>query len=276
MNTIPHWSHSSTLETRQSRSGVVLLTSPLDGLISTGMPCWPTPEITQKLYKFDRLTGYTPEELGPLTRTMPHYCALQSLHSEDAMTWSVFGPLVYAPAEVRERWTRGLLDALGLTSASEKGATISLWRRLPHPETWGVGGPEIDVMLLTRDSIVLLEAKWLSNEGTGQGKDKNRGQMELRRDLLSKHGLRPLFPNCRHFALVGLSIYGGLTNVSVGDRSIVERDLTWESLCSIAGHPCLEELKAHYLWRLNHSQLPKRARLPNVRRNDVASQSFEA
>lgn len=264
MNSIPHWSNESVLGVRQSKSGVVLLTNPLDGLISTGMPCWPTPEITQKLYKFDRLGGYTPEQLEPLTRVLGHFCALQSLHSEDAMTWGVFGPLVYASAETRERWTRGLLDALGLANASEKGATISLWRRLPHPETWGVGGPEIDVMLLTQDSMILLEAKWLSNEGTGQGKGKNRGQMELRRDLLTDRGLRALFPNCRHFALVGLSIYGGLTNASNDDMPMVERDLTWEDLCSVAGHPCPKELKAHYQWRLEHSRLPKRGRIPNM------------
>lgn len=209
MNSIPHWSNGSSLDIRRSKSGVVLLTNPLDGLISAGMPCWPTPEITQKLYKFDRLGGYPPGELEPVMRTMGHFCALQSLHSEDAMTWGVFGPLVYASAETRVRWTRGLLDALGLPNASEKGATISLWRRLPHPDTWGMGGTEIDVMLVTQDSMILLEAKWLSNEGTGQGKDKNRGQMALRRDLLSKDGLRLLFPNCRHFALVRLSIYGG-------------------------------------------------------------------
>jgi len=49
-----------------------------------------------------------------------YYCDLQSLNSEDALTWSVFGPLIHGPAPRRLEFVRSLFTELGLPCPIER------------------------------------------------------------------------------------------------------------------------------------------------------------
>lgn len=251
---IPRWDGTRQLACRSSRSGVNLLLHPLAGVIDTGIPVWPAPELAQKLYQFHLASTYDEAERVMLGGELTRYCALQSVHSEDAMTWSVFGPVVYADVSARERWARAMLNLLGLSTASAQGATVSLWRRLPHPETWGMGGPEIDVMLQSCDTVALFEAKWLSGEGSGQGAEGNRSQLELRTQLLEDHGFRRMFRGVRQFASIAISLDGSLGRATTPDGVVHHGGITWADVCDLPEHPCRDELRAHYAWRLQHSK----------------------
>jgi hypothetical protein len=69
-----------------------------------------------------------------VTKTLGFYSDLQSLESEDAITWSVFGPVAYAPPHLRSSFAAGLLKLIGVPSGPVSMANVWLWRRLPHPE----------------------------------------------------------------------------------------------------------------------------------------------
>ncbi len=75
----------------KSKGGVTVVGHPLDNLISTGCAPWPTPEVVQKLYQSRHFKAFQEEELTKYTACLGYYCDLQSLYSEDAITWSVWG-----------------------------------------------------------------------------------------------------------------------------------------------------------------------------------------
>ena len=73
-------------------------------------------------------------------QTLGHYSDLQSLNSEDAVTWSVIGPLAYR-TDWKQHFADRLLGLLGLPKS--KSVAIWLWRRIPHPEKpASTGGPK--------------------------------------------------------------------------------------------------------------------------------------
>ena len=67
---------------------------------------------------------------------------------------------------------------------------VFLWRRIPHPETLVSGGPEIDIGIITDNSIILCEAKWQSKVSTAQGIKKDKDQIQLRGEFLKGSWLK--------------------------------------------------------------------------------------
>lgn len=262
---VPGWNPGDELAATRSRSGVLLFHDPLRPLLRTdAMPVWPPPEVAQKLSKADLSASYPPEVRAPLEAALGRYCALQSVNSEDAMTWAAFGPVVYADQPTRERFVADLLVRCGLSGASPVGATVWLWRRLPHPDTWVSGGPEIDVGVQTVDTLLLLEAKWRSPESTNQGLTKDRSQTALRIALCRDEGLRRLYPGVRHFGVVAVTLDGGLLaagSPSPGGPSdtglfpeVTRTDLTWADICALDSHPAQEELIRYFVWKRELSE----------------------
>jgi hypothetical protein len=96
---------------------------PFDNLIRTGISSWPPPEIIQKLYKSRQSRAFEGKDLAIATSDLGYYCDLQSLHSEDAITWSVFGTIARAPQAVLEAWLKDLFRLLYVTKA------VSMMRR---------------------------------------------------------------------------------------------------------------------------------------------------
>ena len=145
--------------------GVLAVSHPLDNLISTGISPFPTPEILQKLYESRQIRAFQGEQELRAVKGLGYYSDLQSLHSEDAITWSVFGTVARAIPLIRESWLTDLMSLLNLPSASARRTEVFLWRRIPHPDTLVPGGPEIDFGILTENAVILGEAKWLSGVG---------------------------------------------------------------------------------------------------------------
>lgn len=151
------------------------------------------------------------------------------------------------------QWLAELLTVLGLPGVQTEDAEIFLWRRIPHPDTLGPGGPEIDVGISTANALILVEAKWLSGVGAAQGKKKDKDQIQLRGEFLAKYAPR-LFPNRSQFAVVGI----GLSADSFADTTpegVLFRSATWEVICSLTTHPLAEEVRRYFTWKRQHTRM---------------------
>jgi hypothetical protein len=238
------------IQIARSKGGVLAALDPLDNLIRpAGMP-WPPAEIVQKLYQSRQESAFDGLDAIAATCRLGYYCDLQSLRSEDAITWSVFGTVRHAEPQLRRQWLRDLLALFGLPDASPSDADPSLWRRMPHPDTLGPGGPEIDFAILADELIVLGEAKWRSAVGSGQGRHKDKDQIQLRGELLAKFG-QQLFPGRTTYAVVGVGLEPGALADTTPD-GILFGAATWEQLCALPSHPCADEVQRYFQWKKTH------------------------
>jgi hypothetical protein len=194
------------IDCAHSKGGVVVTANPYDNLIRSGCKTWPPPEIVQKLYKSRQIRAFEGEDKETCTSGVGYYCDLQSIHSEDAITWSVFGTAARASRSDLELWLADLFKFLDLTELQTNDAEVFLWRRVPHPDTLVSGGPEIDVGILTANAVLLGEAKWQSGVGAAQGKKKDKDQIQLRGEFFKKYG-QSLFPNRSEFIVFGVSLF---------------------------------------------------------------------
>jgi hypothetical protein len=219
MKTIADW-RGHPVEVVTSAGGVRAVVDPWDGLIRTGISPWPPPELIQKLYQSRHSSAFRGDDSERAVAKHGFYSDLQSLRSEDGLTWSVFDSVVYADAALRVRFVTELLEQIGVSVTKPRTAVVWLWRRLPHPDTLVPGGPEIDFGIQTEDVFVLGEAKWLSGIGAGQGAGRDQNQIQLRNAFCEKYGRR-LLPNCKVFVVLGASIDGDMLtpDFSSGRRS---------------------------------------------------------
>ena len=167
-----------------------------------------------------------------------------------------FGPIAYATESIRLEYCASLFQLIEPSLPPPSAATVCLWRRVPHPDTSGPGGPEIDVLIQTPEVVVVGEAKWMSAVGSGQGVDKNKDQITLRNEYLEGLGRRIYATGT-----TGVVLSIGIEPASVGlepyvDRSsVIFRHITWEHLCRVSPHPVGDELSAYFLWKKNNSRL---------------------
>lgn len=236
-----------------SKGGVIVVTHPFDNLISTDCCPWPPPEVLQKLYRSPQARAFSQDQLAVCTSGLGFYCDLQSLHSEDAITWSVFGSAARSPRPQRAAWLAELLTMLDLSGVRTEDAEVFLWRRIPHPDTLGPGGPEIDVGISTSNAIILVEAKWLSGVGAAQGKKKDKDQIQLRGEFLAKCAPR-LFPDCSQLAVVGIRLFADIIE-NTAPEGVSFRSATWEAICSLRTHPVAEEVRRYFTWKTEHTRM---------------------
>lgn len=255
MPTIPNW-RGQPIEVASSKGGTLVVVNPKDNLITSGMALWPPPEIVQKLYQSRQQRAFVGTDLEAVTCGLGFYSDLQSLNSEDAITWSVFGTLAYADHGTKCAFVANLFDSLGIPISTVADANIWLWRRVPHPDTLGSGGPEIDFGIETEQAILFGEAKWLSGVGQAQGKRGDKDQIILRREFFEKYG-KAIFGSISHYIVFGVSLYGDVLkagDVNLGDTILHFRDATWDSVCNVTSHPAHGELVRYLEWKKRNSK----------------------
>ncbi len=226
--------------------------NPFQNLISTGISPWPPSEIVQKLYRSRQIRAFSSAESNLITSKLGYYCDLQSIHSEDAITWSVFGTLSRSNIQVRSEWLGSLLKAISLPGIECNQVDISLWRRIPHPDNLAFGGPEIDVIISTENAVLLVEAKWLSQTGLNQGKARDKDQIQLRGEFLQKLGYK-FYPKAEYLVVVGISLKTGSIIDSTPD-GVLFREATWGDVCGIVDHPFYDEIQRYYQWKRKYSR----------------------
>lgn len=254
MRTVHDWNNKEVL-LAESKGGKLAFVDPFRGLLLGGTVEEHPTEIKRKLSKSGRQSAFQGEDLDAVTETLGHYCDLQSVNSEDAMTWSVFGPLLCAPASVRTEFGARLFHLIEPRLDPPQSARLSLWRRVPHPDTSGSGGPELDFLIETPRVVIIGEAKWISTVGTKQGTNKKKDQIRIRKEFVEKHG-RTLFPTAITFVVLGVHLNEAVVQpeeLRVGNSKILFRNVPWEDICSITPHPAEEELPRYFQWKKMYS-----------------------
>jgi len=104
------------------------------------------------LYQSRQIRAFDEPIQTEIKRVLGFYTDLQSVHSEDAITWSFFGTIAHFDLSIRCAFVKSFVNLLELPLSSPKTANIWLWRRIPHPDTLVSGGPEIDFGIQLRTS----------------------------------------------------------------------------------------------------------------------------
>jgi len=245
--------NGNEIKCARSKGGVIVTAHPYDNLIRTACHPWPPPELVQKLYQSRQIRAFQGEDYRICTSGLGYYCDLQSIHSEDAITWSVFGTGSRSPQPILEAWLADLFRLLNLPNVQTTDAEVYLWRRIPHPDTLVSGGPEIDVGITTRNAVILTEAKWQSGVGASQGKAKDKDQIQLRGEFLQKYG-RTFYPARSEFIVLGIS----LSPEAFKDRTpdgVDFRSTTWEDVVGLGSHPWADEVQRYFEWKKKNTRM---------------------
>ncbi len=250
MRQIAHWSGHSVVDVAESAGGVLATIDPLANLVRAAVSPWPAPELVQKLYASERWRGKAPKDDVAVRERLGHYCDLQSLNSEDAITWSFFGPLIYGSSDWRAEFATGLFRKLGVDRPT--WVALWLWRRIPHPEKpTSNGGPEIDFGIQSESCVVFGEAKWNSKIGAGQGVAGNRTQLDLRSAYCCGLGPRAL-PAVRHWAVLGVGRERDVLAKTELGRCPVH-NVSWRDLIEVMPACLRPELEQYVAWKERYS-----------------------
>lgn len=243
--TVQDWNGVSKQAVR-SKGGIVAFLDYSDNVV--GADCvWPPPELLQKLCRSDRVSAFLPDDQTALIQRLGYYTDLQSIHSEDAMQWSFFGPLIHGTEAARVSFSNWLAEALGLSFRNQK-CTMALWRRVPHPDTLSNGGPELDLLLSGDSFVVLGESKWRSGEGRWQGMAGNKTQLQLREQFLESHGAK-LFTGKNLVILYVVLDVSQEPVTHLPQASIPTFCRHWADLCGWPEHPRSSEIQRYYEWK---------------------------
>jgi len=238
-----------TVRAVRSKGGVTAFPKYRDNLIQVSSCVWPPSEVVQKLCRSERISAFFPEDQAILSESLGYYSDLQSVHSEDAMQWSYFGPLVYGKPSERVEFSNWMADLLGIRGRNRECA-MALWRRIPHPDTFGNGGPELDLMITGDALAIIVESKWRSAEGQWQGMTGNQSQLQLRRQFIASTGRRLL--DSRYCVLLYVTLDPSQEASSSGNlMEIPTFCCHWADLCDWPGHPHSDEVRRYYEWKRN-------------------------
>jgi hypothetical protein len=252
MRRIEHWS-GGFIDVAESKGGVLATLDPSQNVVRGGVRPWPPPELVQKLYASERWRGKTAQDDHAVRRCLDHYCDLQSLNSEDAITWSFFGPLIYGPQETRLDFATRLFANLNLPQP--RTAALWLWRRIPHPEKLAsTGGPEIDFGIHTDEVVGLGEAKWNSGIGAGQGVARNRTETDLRVAYWGTLGLKAA-PSVQRWVVLGVG--RGEAVLRAEHDTVTIHNLSWRRLIEFMPPALQPELSAYLAWKERYSSTRK-------------------
>jgi len=257
---IPDW-NGHQIEVAKSRGGVPAVCRHFTNLVQGDVGVGESTEIAQKLYHSEHERDFDPGDQERLKACLGYYTDLQSLHSEDAITWSVFGTVAKSDEAVRTRWTGEFFGEVGLGSSEPAHSEITLWRRIPHPQTNSPDGPEIDFSISTEDTLLLGECKWTGKVAGGQGVHRDLDQIEMRLMHLELYGRTMTvldkdtgLPVFKRLAVLLVSIDPVPVSPKWIREGITTLSTTWDRVCALQSHPFSEELGRYYRWKLSHTR----------------------
>jgi hypothetical protein len=257
--TIENW-QGIPIDAVRSRGGTWGFPDYADGLICGFNTVWPPHELVQKLQRSDKIVYFNSEDHELMTAKLGYYTDLQSANSEDSAVWNYFGTLSRASNEDRTAW---LSSFLGLFCSTDpvKACEISLWRRVPHPDSLTSGGPEVDVCITTETEFVMIEAKWRASEGHWQGSEGLSSQMQLRSKFLEKLGDK-YYPK-KNLRLVYIMLDPSQT---LPDRPgpVKTHCLLWTRIISETQHPHQIEVARYFRWKWSLAPRTSRQRMPDI------------
>jgi hypothetical protein len=252
---IEHWKGDGQIEVATSFGGVKATVNPYDNLLRASSP-WPPPEVAQKLCASNRAPAYRGTDRDAVESVLGYYSDLQSLRSEDAITWSVFGSLCYCEKRDQLCFSNALLRLLEINEILRDPLNIWLWRQITHPEKPAARSrPEIDFGIQTENLLLLGEAKWMSDVARYQGVGRNKTQLDLRQEYLEMYGNKVY--GVRHLVVLAVVLNPGLLRRSEQEvrrgTTLHLREITWDQVCALREHPHSAELVKYLDWKTRHS-----------------------
>jgi hypothetical protein len=103
MQEIADWNGIS-IPVARSHGGVIAVADFADNVVRTGIAPWPPAPLVMKLYESRQKRAFATDDLHVLSKRIGIYSDVQSMHSEDALTWSFFGPLAWSGESTRVAW----------------------------------------------------------------------------------------------------------------------------------------------------------------------------
>lgn len=249
------------MEVVQSRKGVLAACLHHRNLIQRASAVGESADLIQKLVRSKHLADFDPADRRKLREILGFYCDLQSLHSEDAITWSVAGTVAHSEKAARVAWTRELFDLIGLRCGEVEHSEIALWRRVAHPQCLHEHGPEIDFSVITESTVLLVECKWTGKVEGRQGRYKDKDQIEMRVEFLKRYGRTisclergSCLPAFKYLAVLLLAPRKMPVEKKWMARGIDIRTATWQEVCAMKSHPWAEEVARYYQWKHGHTR----------------------
>lgn len=155
--------------------------------------------------------AFSDEDLHDLRRLYGRYSDVQSVNSEDTVTWSVFA------GSERAKWLSALIDEAFGHQACCREWSLQFWQRTPHPDTGeSASGPEADVLVSAQDHFYVVEAKWTSDLGKAQGAARDKTQLEMR------HG-QAIGSECRNTGVLVIAPRPAVYSHAHVERSVFRR-----------------------------------------------------
>jgi hypothetical protein len=252
MLSVPHWEEARQVTLAQSRSGTRVVSRLRDNFVYPIDAPWPPHELRPKMRR-GRFAGATSEDDRLATEERGYYCPLQSLNSEDAVTWSVFGTLKHLVKDKQVATIGQLFDALNLPRVDAEPA-FSFWPRVQHPDTAKVShGPEIDTLIVVGNWRVLVESKWGSGIDRKQGAAGNTNQIQIRADYCDRFG-RKEHPIAKWLVLGIGPTSSVFPTVGPPNDSTAVASVAWSTLFDCMPSPYRDKLGAYSRWRLQFAK----------------------
>jgi hypothetical protein len=222
------------------------------------MVLFPGDDIERKACsKGDRINAFDSADHEELSHVLGHYSDVQSINSEDTVTWSCFR------ARSIDHWIDAFVEeAFGPAGRPLWNKPI-LWERRRHPDQSGDEmGPEADVILESGPGSpawrYVVEAKWMADLDGRQGVDRTKTQLDMRLSTARAGGLSEthcgvivICPRPSRYLRRPQAIFRKYFQPS-GDRYISlvpgARVVTWERIATMAGG----ELEKYLTWRLGY------------------------
>jgi hypothetical protein len=239
------------LRVARSRGGVMAISDVRRALLYDEAAGWPPLGLKPKLKRSAQINAFDPPGSVELQADLGFYCDLQSIASEDAITWSFLGPFLTASADARAKLLNWLLRLADVEHERNTTCDIRLWRRLSHPDTGKSShGPEPDFALYGERAIVLGEAKWSAKEDKRQGVLGATSQMQMRRSSLlaeaTEHSDNP------RLVALGVVLSESLEPAPPDAAGIETRIVEWHQLAAYPEHPMGDEFARYYAWKLQY------------------------
>ena len=129
---IPNWK-GNKISVARSKNGRIAVVDFRDNLIANALPGVVIPfPLLQKLVRSVHESQFSGSALNAVTKKLKFYADLQSLASEDIMTFSCLGPIWLAGPQEVARFADWLIREWGLPLKKLGTAMMDFWRRLPH------------------------------------------------------------------------------------------------------------------------------------------------
>jgi len=196
---------------------------------------WPPSALLCKMVRSGKIRFFSKENQVLLEKQFGYYSDLQSIKSEDAISWSLFGNMSNMTYSVQNAFYKEILVSTKL--GEDSLVSMRMWQRLPHPENGDSKGPEIDVLIVGEKHYFLVECKWTSGIGEKQGKGKDKDQIQIRKEFISGYGKAIFRGKKGHILFVGNSTLNGIESI------------LWDSFLGFKSIAFKKEFREYLSWK---------------------------